>query len=160
MDRTQSDLLKAVIESSTSDRLKRILKDICVRSGDAYKLACSLLLLREDVSREEEADGEIKEDATTRYEMCEQCRKEYDVLANGEKACVWHEGELERDDEHDCWTDMDDYMLEEGSDAYWIKEQPEGFLWNCCDAKGDTDPQKSGCQTSRHEPLRNKKSRN
>jgi hypothetical protein len=29
-----------------------------------------------------------------RFEICEQCNKEYDVLYNDKKSCQWHQGKL------------------------------------------------------------------
>jgi hypothetical protein len=94
----QSILLQA-IDSATHDRLRTVLREICIESPAAFKLACDKLLVGQAAIGD--ANGQANGEASTkrkrdeplqRYEICEQCETEYDVLDNHEDACIWHPG--------------------------------------------------------------------
>lgn len=43
----------------------------------------------------DESDEQLDAPANRqRFEVCEQCNEEYDVLHNDKKSCQWHEGKL------------------------------------------------------------------
>lgn len=55
-------------------------------------------------------------------------------------------GDMEPDYESDVWAGHDEDChgpIEDQEDAV-----PEGFVWNCCDKKGN----KKGCEIGEHEP--------
>jgi hypothetical protein len=55
-------------------------------------------------------------------------------------------GELEVDDEGDFWADHDSDFG--GSRDELQEEYPEGYIWSCCDKRGD---QEGGCRVGKHE---------
>lgn len=100
-DEIDASLLKA-ITSVSSPRLQEVLKSIVDACPDAKKLAKKMLLVEED-----DDDGDLyeynedehvntnrkRERSGQRYELCVQCKKEYDVLLDDdEDDCVWHDG--------------------------------------------------------------------
>jgi hypothetical protein len=81
-----------------------------------------------------------------RYVSCEQCRKEFDVTKNHDKACFWHEGYLEINHEHNTWDDWEEETRGDHDTDENREEYPEGFTWNCCDKDGRGE----GCMTTAH----------
>ena len=97
------------------------------------------------VTKDTRTGGWLPGPVRTRYAHCVNCKEEFDVTDNMDDAgCVYHEGELEVDEDmfedhdEDCHGPMD-------SDQNRI-DFPEGFAWNCCDEDGRSE----GCQTGRH----------
>ncbi|KAF2251766.1 hypothetical protein BU26DRAFT_422577 [Trematosphaeria pertusa] len=90
-----------------------------------------------------------------RYEICDQCGEEYDVLANERCSCVWHEGELEVDYDADIWADHDENCHGTIDTDDMREEIPEGFVWGCCEQLGTA----KGCRKSVHRPDRAKRVR-
>jgi hypothetical protein len=79
------EALYTAIDSATLDRVRTVLRDICAENPQAFQSACDKLLLNVGTKRKR---GPTQQ----RYEICVQCGKEYDVLSNNDKACVWHPG--------------------------------------------------------------------
>jgi hypothetical protein len=130
----------------------------------------------------ESDDSDKRTDAPAnrqRFEICEQCNKEYEVLHNHKKSCQWHQGKLqpssllrhdpdrkvllssscsgeqEVDWDGDFWADHDERWHGTIDTPKMRKDYPEGFVWDCCDEPGDA----VGCKTSRHRPNRAKRVR-
>jgi hypothetical protein len=95
--------LEDVVKTSTLKRLETVLLEICNESPEAFKIACEkLLVIEEQAGRPTVSllDGPLGENVAfklpnaqkrgRRYEICGQCKKEYDVLA--ETKCKWHPG--------------------------------------------------------------------
>jgi len=134
-------LLFDVIKSLGTDRLREVLHEICSKSDEGFKIACSSLLLEKGTLKksvdpkaqsqtsiidkpnswrpkdeDDDSPGESGSDLSStssesesldtpregrkrkrpytrqRFEICHQCEKEYDVLKNDSKSCIWHEG--------------------------------------------------------------------
>jgi hypothetical protein len=64
------------------------------------------------------------------------------VTVNDRKVCKYHPGEMDRDGEF--FSDFFDYG-DRDSDAD-PSNFPEGYIWECCDKKGDEE----GCKKCRH----------
>ncbi|EAT82605.1 hypothetical protein HBH56_112270 [Parastagonospora nodorum] len=147
-----ASVLHDAIDSATIDRLRTVLRAICTENTAAFKLACDHLLVVQG------ADGDTdtkrkRDERLQRFEICEQCQEEYDVLDNPDDACVWHPGETEPDFEGDFWADHDEDCHGEIDSEWARKEYPEGFVYSCCDAKANEE----GCQMDAHKPIINSK---
>ncbi|CAM6092117.1 unnamed protein product [Calypogeia fissa] len=90
-----------------------------------------------------------KKHARPRFVTCQQCRKEFDVTKNNDKACSWHDLELEVDERHSTWYDWDETCHGDMDSDENRKQYPEGFVWSCCgkDGKG------KGCLTTAHKEV-------
>ncbi|KAH7371398.1 hypothetical protein BKA66DRAFT_469725 [Pyrenochaeta sp. MPI-SDFR-AT-0127] len=146
--------LDEAIKSATVHRLQAVLRDICNASPDAKKLARSMLLIEENVmnAKSENSDVHLNTNKkrpfpSQRYEVCEQCEKEFDVLDNPDDACKWHDGELEADSDGDFWADHDENVHGTIDSDFCREEYPEGFVWDCCDKLGNEE----GCQVGPHD---------
>ncbi|KAF2825775.1 hypothetical protein CC86DRAFT_34829 [Ophiobolus disseminans] len=138
----QAHILSTAIQSASLTRLQTVLQEICLESPEAYNLACQKLLV---------SSGKRKRESTHRYEICAQCKQEYDVTQNCSDACQWHPGVME--------PDMDEFFADHGPEHGPVEdyrdEMPEGFVWDCCDARGDEE----GCEVNVHLPGVGKKMR-
>jgi hypothetical protein len=86
-------LLEA-INSANIDRIRTILREICTASPQAFQLACDKLLINHAKSSSNSSAKKKRDPPQLRYEICQQCEEEYDVLDNVEDACTWHPGNL------------------------------------------------------------------
>lgn len=92
--------LNQAIESADTERLQKIVKDLCQRSSDSKEFVEKELLTDET----EPADSkETSKDSNgvpqqgkkrARYAICLRCREEYDVSKNLKDSCLRHEGSL------------------------------------------------------------------
>lgn len=57
---------------------------------------------------------------------------------------LFRSGNFEADEDGDCWGDTVDNMDQPLDYEYMVKEYPELFKWDCCDALGNED----GCKSS------------
>lgn len=112
--------LNDVIDSMTLARLRAVLKDLSKKTPENFKYVRNELMLQPGAlkrawseEREDEDEGEDESEDSgqaesdfsdeqtgapanrQRFEICEQCNIEYDVLLNHKKSCEWHEGELQ-----------------------------------------------------------------
>ncbi|KAF2145450.1 uncharacterized protein K452DRAFT_283800 [Aplosporella prunicola CBS 121167] len=71
-------------------------------------------------------------------------------MNNDKGDCVYHPGELEVYDGDDFWADHDEDCHGVIDTEEMRKMFPEGFMWDCCEVKGD----EPGCKESRHRPSR------
>jgi hypothetical protein len=112
-----------VIDSATPHRLRTLLRNLSTTSPANFKSLQGELMLQhgalkrawsendEDDDDEDDNDDSLEDsghdvesddsdeqtDAPAnrqRFEICEQCNKEYDVLDNDKKSCQWHQGKL------------------------------------------------------------------
>ncbi|EMD94608.1 hypothetical protein COCC4DRAFT_75017 [Bipolaris maydis ATCC 48331] len=158
-----------VIDSATPERVRALLKHLSTTSPANFAYIQGELMLRPGALKRARSEEQDKEDDDTesdysdeqtdapvrrpRFDICEQCGEEYDVLHNEKKSCQWHEGELEVDYEGDFWADHDE-RCHGTIDTQDMREvYPEGFIWSCCDELG-TEP---GCKETRHRPNRAKR---
>ena len=163
--------LDEALKTATRSRLETTLRSICASHPDALKDVESALV---DAIKSSAVAGGVKR---PRYAVCVNpgCYAEFDVRNNDEKSCDWHtgtcngqypcafrncsrdlherddlltltvnSGELGVDDSEDFWADHDsDPDTEFNRDEF-----PEGFRWNCCELKGDSE--EPGCKTGPH----------
>jgi hypothetical protein len=88
----QLALLNA-IDSANADRVRTVLREICIANPEAFQLACDQLLVGHGQPNDTKTGTKRKHDSPQqRYEICEQCKQEYDVLNNADDACIWHSG--------------------------------------------------------------------
>ena len=110
-----------VIDSATPDRLRTLLKNLSITSPANFESIQAELMLQhgalkrawsendeddddednsddnsEDSGHDDESDYSDEQTnapaSRQRFEICEQCNEEYDVLHNDKKSCQWHEG--------------------------------------------------------------------
>lgn len=105
-----------VIDTTTPDRLRALLKDLSRKTPSNWDHIRGDLMLQPGTLKrawsEKEEDGQSEEDSgqnesdysdeqvdgpasRRRFEICDQCDKEYDTLLNNKKSCVWHQGKLQ-----------------------------------------------------------------
>ncbi|PVH96149.1 hypothetical protein DM02DRAFT_731404 [Periconia macrospinosa] len=83
-----------------------------------------------------------------RYDVCEQCDKEYDVEYNSATACIYHPGLLDGTEEfYEDVYDDDEFDHEE-----MFADSPELYEWNCCGRQGG----KAGYKKGPHRPKKNR----
>ncbi|CAI6340737.1 unnamed protein product [Periconia digitata] len=151
------NLLVQAIDTATIQRLQKTLKEICDQSPEAYNIARSKLLIGTAVdANPSEGQKRKHELGVQRYEICEQCEKEYDVEENGEDACAWHAGDLEPDYEAEFWADHDEDCHGVIDSDELRKEYPEGYTWSCYEQRGDVG---EFCEHGPHEPTIAKRAR-
>lgn len=98
---TTNTLFEA-IASASPDRVRNILRELCAINTEAREHTMTTLLVAYD-----QVEPYALEDRTTpsfsvgrkrkredtmlkRYEMCVQCKKEYDISNNNQYSCKWH----------------------------------------------------------------------
>ncbi|KAJ5025211.1 hypothetical protein J3E72DRAFT_386423 [Bipolaris maydis] len=159
------------IDSATRERVCALLKHLSTTSPSNFAYVQGELMLRpgtlkrarsEDQDEEDDVSGSDYSDEQShaparrqRFEICEQCNKEYDVLHNEKKSCEWHSGDLEPDYENDFWADHDEDCHGIIDTPEMREDYPEGFMWTCCNKLGDAP----GCKQTRHHPNRAKRVR-
>jgi hypothetical protein len=84
-----SGQLQKAIKSATHERLRIALLAICSKSEEASKLAGEELLVQSSAAKKRKSDDE---DSTLRYEVCVQCKEEFDTTTNGPDSCQYHDG--------------------------------------------------------------------
>ena len=84
----QRALLNA-IDSATLKRVQTVLREICLESPEAFRLACEKLLVSDENQNKPQKDGAAgtKRKHEHRYEICAQCKSEYDITQNPSDAC-------------------------------------------------------------------------
>jgi len=171
--------LNDVIDSTTPDRLRALLKGLSKRTSDNWAHIQSELMVppgtlkrawseKDKDDDDEECEGYIghaesdySDEQTEapasrqRFEICKQCNREYDVLLNDKKSCIWHSDILIEDYDHDLWADHDERCHGPVDTPENRRNHPEGFIWQCCEEQGNV----KGCETSRHRPNRAKRVR-
>ncbi|USP74652.1 hypothetical protein yc1106_01926 [Curvularia clavata] len=111
--------LHNAIDSATPERVRALLKHLSTTSPANFAYVQGELILQPgtlkrarlehgDEDEEDDVAGSDYSDEETdaparrqRFEICEQCDKEYDVLHNEKRSCQWHTGKLEVDYKRD-----------------------------------------------------------
>ncbi|KAI8629521.1 hypothetical protein F5Y19DRAFT_433302 [Xylariaceae sp. FL1651] len=96
-----------------------------------------------------------KRKAKSAIKICIQCQEPFYEEDNSDKACRYHDGELEVDHSSDFWADHDEDCHGEIDTVENRVEFPEGFIWNCCNKMGH----RSGCTRGRHNALSGQRGR-
>ena len=100
----KNPVLNSALETVQADRLRSIIKNLCLISDTAEKYISNNLLTPEEIvkpglkRKRVGADEDIeasngKKRMKIRYEMCTQCGDEFDVTLNYSKACRYHPGQ-------------------------------------------------------------------
>jgi hypothetical protein len=79
-----NNALLDAIDSATLKRVQTVLREVCLECPKAPDLASKKLL----VSPTEVPSTKRKHDSTQCYEICIQCKQEYDTRDNREDSCV------------------------------------------------------------------------
>jgi hypothetical protein len=183
--------LERAMKDASKELLHVVLTRIFLGHPDAISTASNFLLVEEtaesetaesetDESETDESETEILDEEPDagerptkkrkRFELCTQCKEEYDVLANDEEGCNWHTGvylscmymfpsanhnagHLEVNDESSTWDDWDSNIGGSRDDTETVEEYPQGYIWSCCEKRGD-DEDDSGCQVGPHSATR------
>ncbi|KAI0861784.1 hypothetical protein F4860DRAFT_159117 [Xylaria cubensis] len=90
-----------------------------------------------------------KRKAQSAVMICVQCQSPFHEEDNYNKACRYHDGNLEVDYDSDVWADHDENCHGPIDTDENRLEYPEGFVWSCCDKLGH----RSGCTRGRHNAL-------
>lgn len=102
----------------TPERLRALLKDLSDKTTDNWEYISHELMVcpgalkrarsvdhkqnRDTKSSGQELVSDYSDKASgapatrQRFEVCEQCDKEYDALQNNDKSCTWHEGKSQK----------------------------------------------------------------
>ncbi|KAI1349899.1 hypothetical protein F5Y01DRAFT_316399 [Xylaria sp. FL0043] len=91
-----------------------------------------------------------KRRAISEIAICVNCKEPFSADDNGPDVCRHHPGEMELNDEG--WVDCDDYPPEfdpRYSKDGGVKDNPEGYTWDCCEQFADA----AGCSLGWHEGL-------
>lgn len=149
------DALRAASEHT----IRAILIALCDDSDISEKALSYLSMLEPDAVKraKDSPTTEKKRKATSGLAICVQCEISFDPDDNNVKECQYHNGELEPDYESDVWAGHDEMCHGTIDSDFCRNECPEGFVWTCCDKRGDEE----GCKLGRHEadPERNKRRR-
>ncbi len=100
----KNQVLNTALGTVRADRLRRIVKDLCLVSDTAEKYISNVLLtpdgnVNPEAKRKRSAADENTEASNDnkrmriRYAMCTQCDREFDVTVNYGKACRYHPGQ-------------------------------------------------------------------
>jgi hypothetical protein len=104
-----------------------------------------------------------------RFVECEDCEEQFDLGDNLRGWCVWHpgaplpfktlyqsiflqhglrsnSGDKEIDEDHETWDDWEEGMRGPMEDTASDSEFAGGYIWTCCQKRGDED----GCKETRH----------
>lgn len=99
----KTQALSTAIDTLKQERLREVLKNVCLMSKDAEDLIGQILLTTEHagLNKRKRSASNANDGAQTqpkrlrpRYAMCAKCEEEYDVTLNSKWACRWHPGEL------------------------------------------------------------------
>ncbi|KAI1753970.1 hypothetical protein F4782DRAFT_494610 [Xylaria castorea] len=133
-------------------KAKSILLALCADDSILERRALRFLDHMEALERQVAAGGHQKggkRKAQSAIMICVQCQDPFHEEDNHDKACRYHDGDLEVDDENDFWADHDENCHGTIDTNENRIEYPEGFVWNCCDKLGH----RSGCTQGRHNAL-------
>jgi hypothetical protein len=92
MPKSDELVLLDAINSASPIRTRIVLIDICTQNPQACQLACDRLLLGHKQSGHKSSAKRKRNTTRQRYEICKQCKEEYDVQDNPKDACIWHPG--------------------------------------------------------------------
>ncbi|GAB1197986.1 hypothetical protein APSETT444_007292 [Aspergillus pseudonomiae] len=171
----QFELLLEAIGSASRGTLQSILKAVCRSDQSTRDRVSKSLLITEDQVRppspsseedDEEcvnSDVEQSEDEQShpkernsnqqtpgskrlrqRYAYCENCEQEFDVTQNTSTSCKYHPDSCYPDG--DFFVDDDYYNNGEYDHGEMLEEYPEGYIYECCDRRGDEE----ACTVERH----------
>ncbi|UZP33139.1 hypothetical protein NXS19_000955 [Fusarium pseudograminearum] len=138
---TLDDLVKA-----PEHQIRAILRALCQDQGIRDRVLGHLddLLATDDTptnSKKRKADDELC--------ICVQCDEAFIKSENtDDTACYYHWGELEVDYDADAWADHDESCHGTIDTEEMRKENPDGFIWTCCDKPGGGE---AGCKLGKHE---------
>ncbi|KAH6623691.1 hypothetical protein F5144DRAFT_369706 [Chaetomium tenue] len=89
--------------------------------------------------------GESSQPPTPLY-ICSNCKEAYSEVQNAPDACHYHPGTVVINHDNDeAWVDCDPEQIFD--DPEMREENPEGFMWTCCDEAFDA----VGCKLGFHQ---------
>ncbi|KAL1637581.1 hypothetical protein SLS58_009254 [Diplodia intermedia] len=89
---------------------------------------------------------------SVQFVECTRCNRKFEAVADNNLGdCVWHDGPLNVDYDHEIWSDWCDRTFgpldSEENMRSNFHANPEGFVWTCCGARGDSN----GCRRGPHQ---------
>ncbi|KAJ8131878.1 hypothetical protein O1611_g1742 [Lasiodiplodia mahajangana] len=131
------------LASMSEAKAKTILLALCSEDSALEQRALRFL---SDIDALEGSKVGTKRKASSTIKICVQCQDAFYEEENNDKACRYHDGELDPDYESDVWADHDENChgvidCDENREEY-----PEGFVWSCCGKLG----YRGGCTRGRH----------
>jgi hypothetical protein len=171
----KNQALNTALSTVQPDRLRTIIKNLCLLSPTAEEYIGHILLTPEDNTKPKKrkrtvsiTDIEAKKKnqvLVPRFAKCIQCNEEYDTTLNSSKACCWHPGKLalivrfplplllliQRHAGERERDDEGDFWADHDENCHGRisdleDEYPEGFVWTCCEELGNEE----GCERGRH----------
>lgn len=167
---TSRALLEA-IDYASHERLKMTLKAICDKSAVARELVGHELMVDSRSSSEEPFHSTFpsvlpmaavlgatsngvapsRKRPSIQFIECTRCNRKFETVAEHVGDCVYHDGSLAVDFNHEVWADWCESTFgplncEENMRSN-LHEVPEGFVWSCCGGRGDAH----GCRKGPHQ---------
>ncbi|KAF3904790.1 hypothetical protein ABW20_dc0103561 [Dactylellina cionopaga] len=137
-----------VIQTASDQHVRTLLRLLCESDyqikHEAQKLHDTVVSLQSNSKSSSSAGDSKKRGREAEVLYCIKCEDCFIEEENHDKACAYHPGEFEADE--DFFADDDAYQNGEVDDEEMFKEYPEGFVMTCCNRKGDTE----GCTIGRH----------
>ncbi|GAP87379.1 hypothetical protein SAMD00023353_2700310 [Rosellinia necatrix] len=129
-------------------KAKSILLALCSDDGSLAHRASEFLDLIETLEKKPPTldPANLKRKATSEIKICVQCQEPFYEEENGDKACTYHDGDLEEDSDSDVWADHDENCHGPIDTVENRMDFPEGFIWSCCQKLGH----RRGCTKGRH----------
>lgn len=166
--------LNTALDTVPADRLRDIIKKLCLISDTAEEHISQLLLTPEEnvnptsKRKRSTADENIEAGNSSKrmkshYAMCEQCENDFDVTQNHRKACRYHpcqskiqpcivtsgltnSPERVGDRDGDSEPDVREFTGQYGGMYGLEKKYRESYRWSCCGRAG----YKGGCRRGPH----------
>ncbi|KAF2126573.1 hypothetical protein P153DRAFT_346475 [Dothidotthia symphoricarpi CBS 119687] len=150
---SSTKLLNEAIDNASVNRLRDILKTLCSKSDVTHASVCNeLLLAKTEETNSTSARGKRKRDGPEysgpRFATCGRCFSEFDVTENGPESCQWHDGKTHSSASVEFWADTEEETFGPTNTDANKEEFPEGFIWSCCEVRGDEGDE--GCQQGPH----------
>uniref|UniRef100_A0A0W0F7W9 Uncharacterized protein n=1 Tax=Moniliophthora roreri TaxID=221103 RepID=A0A0W0F7W9_MONRR len=150
LDERSREQLRAALNTVSEERLRAILMALCEQIPSVELAMTKEFVVSVSRKRKttDDGDDDEPEELAPRYELCRNCREEYDFTTEREGVCVLNcDYDNFVDWDEDCHGPMD---TEENR-----KEFPENFKWSCCNEDGVSQ----GCVQTAHEPIVPRKKR-
>ncbi|KAL1855364.1 hypothetical protein Daus18300_011082 [Diaporthe australafricana] len=122
------------ILSAPDHHLRAVLLALCREPATELRIVKHLKALQ-DAAQTVPTNGKRKEHPDSLTFICIQCDKVFNEEENSPSSCLYHDGKREADHDEDFWADHDEDchgVIEDLEDEF-----PEGFLWDCCQKRGD-----------------------
>jgi hypothetical protein len=167
----------SLLDRVPDEVIRKIFTALCEKDPETEKKALKCLKAFAKYNKKKsEQQAEVSADTKRKAEgplpdvhLCENCDEGFLEEDNEDDACCYHPGAmmdtynieialadtislgyLEVNEDSSTWDDWDERTFGDHDNDDNRKEYPEGFTWDCCDARGD---EKKGCEVGPHEAV-------